>query len=70
MREVRRVLRPGGCLVVTLNPRWAKTPQDVADMGQEIVTHASGAGLAHTDTEFRKLKPAGAVTITAVAPGA
>jgi hypothetical protein len=69
MEEVRRVLKPGGCLVITLNPRWAKTPQDVEDMGREITMHASEAGFVPTNTEFRKLKPAGAVAVTAIAPG-
>jgi ubiquinone/menaquinone biosynthesis C-methylase UbiE len=69
MKEVRRVLKPGGCLVITLNPRWAKTPQDVEDMGREITMRVSEAGFIHTNTEFRKLKPAGAVTVTAIVPG-
>jgi hypothetical protein len=69
MMKVRRLLRPGGCLVIVLNPRWAKTPRDVKDMGREIRAHAVAAGFLHADTEFRKLKPAGAVAVTAVAPG-
>lgn len=69
LKEVRRVLKPGGCLVTTLNPRWAKTPQDVEDMGREIAMHVSEAGFLPTNTEFRKLKPLGAVTVTAVVPG-
>jgi ubiquinone/menaquinone biosynthesis C-methylase UbiE len=69
MEEVRRVLKPGACLVITLNPRWANTPQDVEDIGREITMHASEAGFVPTNTEFRKLKPAGAVAVTAIAPG-
>jgi ubiquinone/menaquinone biosynthesis C-methylase UbiE len=67
MKEVRRVMKPGGRLVIALNPRWAKTTQDVEDMGREIVEHVSRGGFVHTNTEFRKLKPVCAVVVTAVA---
>lgn len=69
MKEVHRIMKPGGRLVIALNPRWAKESRDVEDMGKEIVEHVSGGGFIHTDTEFRKLKPKCAVVVTAVIPG-
>jgi hypothetical protein len=49
--------------------RWAKTTQDVEDMDREITMHISKAGFVPSSTEFRELKPAGAVAVTAVVPG-
>jgi hypothetical protein len=62
-------MKPGGRLVIALNPRWAKTIQDVEDMGREIIGHVSDAGFAQADMELRNdLKPLGAVTVSAVVP--
>lgn len=69
VKEVRRVMKPGGRLVITLNPRWARTIQDVEDIGREIVAHVSGAGFVQAHMELRKdLKPVGAVAVSAVVP--
>jgi ubiquinone/menaquinone biosynthesis C-methylase UbiE len=69
LREVRRVMKPGGDLVIALNPRRAKTVQDVEDMGREIIDHISSAGFPQAEMELRPdLKPAGAVTVLARAP--
>jgi ubiquinone/menaquinone biosynthesis C-methylase UbiE len=66
LAEVHRILKPAGRLVISLNPRWAKTYQDVVDMGHEIVDMVAQAGFVDITTELRHdLKPAGAVIVIA-----
>lgn len=70
LREVYRVMRPCGVIVIALHPRWAKTTDDVRDMGREIVEHVIAAGFVGASAEVRPdLKPAGAVAVTAAVPG-
>lgn len=70
VREVYRVMKPGGLLGVALNPRWAKTADDVQAMGGEIMHHVMSAGFVQVSVELRPdLKPAGAVVVTAYAKG-
>lgn len=66
MNELWRVLKPGGRLVITLTPMWAKSFQDVQDMSQEIVDWVSQAGFSNISVDLRKdLKPEGSLTVTA-----
>jgi ubiquinone/menaquinone biosynthesis C-methylase UbiE len=69
LREVSRVLRPGGLLVISLCPRWANTTDDVRTMGQEIMDHVTKAGFVDAKAELRTdLKPCGAVAVSARVP--
>jgi ubiquinone/menaquinone biosynthesis C-methylase UbiE len=66
LREVYRVMKPGGLLVISLNPKWAKSMKDVEEMGREIMDQVSKAGFVQNDMEVRwDLKPFGAVAVTA-----
>jgi ubiquinone/menaquinone biosynthesis C-methylase UbiE len=66
LNDVRRVLKTGGRIVITLCPRWAKTFRDVEDMAQEIVALVNQAGFTNTTVDLRRdLKPAGALTVIA-----
>lgn len=67
--EVFRVMRPGGLFVVSLNPRWAKSTDDVSEMGQEIVSHVTRAGFVQEEIQMRTdLKPFGAVSVSVRKP--
>ncbi len=69
LREVARVMKRGGLLVISLNPRWAKTPGDIWDMGREILSLVTGAGFVAATVEARAdLKPFGAVAVAARKP--
>lgn len=71
LREVARVMKPGGLLVISLNPRWAKTPGDVWDMGREILSLVTGAGFVAATVEGRAdLRLFGAVSVSAKKPAA
>jgi SAM-dependent methyltransferase len=66
LAEIRRVMKLNGRLVIALNPRWAKTHEDVVDMGHEMLEMVAEAGFVDITTDIRQdLKPAGAVTVIA-----
>lgn len=69
LREAHRVLKPGGMVVIALNPRWAASHDDVKDMGLEIVNHVTQTGFTQVAMETKEdIKPFGAVIVTAQVP--
>jgi SAM-dependent methyltransferase len=69
--EVRRVLRPGGRLVVVVQPVWLPAGAPVAALGQELATHLAIAGFSQIDLVFKSMRPVAAIGALALnTPGA
>jgi ubiquinone/menaquinone biosynthesis C-methylase UbiE len=56
LRELHRVLRPDGRVVLTYQPPYG-TAQDAQAMGERLIAHLRAAGFQHMRLETRALKP-------------
>ncbi len=55
LKKLRRLLRPGGLMAVTLQPRTSTaTDATTAILGQEIAANLERAGFSHCDLKIRK----------------
>lgn len=55
LRNLRKLLRPGGLMAVTLQPRTrTATDATTAILGEEIATKLERAGFSHCDLKIRK----------------
>ncbi len=57
VKEMQRVLRPGGLIALALQPVWAKTEDEVRKIGAELVDLLVSAGFQQPRLEFKSLKP-------------
>jgi ubiquinone/menaquinone biosynthesis C-methylase UbiE len=57
LQEVRRVLKPDGCVVVTIQPMWAKTEEDVQMAAEKLVFQLKQVGFKQVRLETRQIKP-------------
>jgi ubiquinone/menaquinone biosynthesis C-methylase UbiE len=57
LQEVRRVLKPGGRVVLTIQPMWAKTEEDVQMVSEKLVFQLKQVGFKHVCLETRQSKP-------------
>jgi ubiquinone/menaquinone biosynthesis C-methylase UbiE len=62
LQEVRRVLKPGGRIVITIQPMWAKTDEDVKMVAEKLVFQFKQVGFKQTRLETRRIKPITAVS--------
>jgi ubiquinone/menaquinone biosynthesis C-methylase UbiE len=57
IKEIQRVLKPGGEIAIILQPVWAKTDDEVHAIGKDLVELLTKAGFQQTRLEFKPMKP-------------
>ena len=61
VREMWRVLTPGGVIAIILQPRWARTDSEVKQIGEGLVSLLSSVGFQQARMEFKPMKPIASV---------
>ena len=57
IKEMQRILKPGGLLNIALQPVWVKTDAEVRKVGEDLVELLKRAGFQQTRLEFKSMKP-------------
>lgn len=61
VKEMHRVLKNGGTIALVLQPVWAKTDQQVKEIGEDLLTLLASAGFHQARLEFKPMKPIASV---------
>jgi len=57
MKEMWRVLKPGGVIAIILQPHWARTESEVKQIGAGVVALLPKIGFSQARLEFKSMKP-------------
>ena len=57
LQEVRRVLKAGGRVVITIQPMWAKTEEEVQSVAEKLILQLKQVGFKQVCLETRQSKP-------------
>ena len=61
VKEMRRVLKPGGVIAIILQPIWARTESEVKQIGAGLLALLSTVGFQQARLEFKPMKPIASV---------
>jgi SAM-dependent methyltransferase len=62
LQEMKRVLKPGGRVVITIQPMWAKTEEEVQAVAEKLVMQLKQVGFKQVRLETRRSKPMSTVS--------
>jgi ubiquinone/menaquinone biosynthesis C-methylase UbiE len=57
VKEMQRVLKPGGLIALALQPVWVREDSEVRKIGADLVTLLDKTGFLQTRLEFKPMKP-------------
>lgn len=66
VREMWRVLKPGGVIAIILQPRWARTESEVKEIGAGLLALLSSVDFHQTRMEFKPMKPIASVCVLGI----